>query len=315
LFFERGLLPFVIASQTVPLIALAPLIVGIGNQISFGPIQWSTTYSVMFIAAYLAFFPLSIGALRGLQAPTPTSLELMRSYAATNNKVFVEVALPGQHSLSRSSTQSFGGRIGRWHGCCRNFNGRSRRDRAAHGRVRAGNHIAAGQGLRCGFWRHCFRTRGCRSNCRLSNALMTRNFTQEKVSYDDDPRQSAKHGECTCNFWGSQRVFNKGNDNEVVALSDVNLDVHTGEFISLIGPSGCGKSTLLRVIGDLTGFDSGTVQVSGKTPEDARKERLYGIASSKRPYSIGEASAKILNFHLNSRAGTSPRARRGQLNF
>ncbi len=94
LFFERGLLPFVIASQTVPLIALAPLIVGIGNQISFGPIQWSTTYSVMFIAAYLAFFPLSIGALRGLQAPSATSLELMRSYAASNNKVLWKLRFP-----------------------------------------------------------------------------------------------------------------------------------------------------------------------------------------------------------------------------
>ncbi len=94
LFFERGLLPFVIASQTVPLIALAPLIVGIGNQISFGPIQWSTTYSVMFIAAYLAFFPLSIGALRGLQAPSTTSLELMRSYAASDNKVLWKLRFP-----------------------------------------------------------------------------------------------------------------------------------------------------------------------------------------------------------------------------
>jgi NitT/TauT family transport system permease protein len=93
-FLERGLLPFVIASQTVPLIALAPLIVGIGNQISFGPIQWSTTYSVMFIAAYLAFFPLSIGALRGLQAPSATSLELMRSYAASNNKVLWKLRFP-----------------------------------------------------------------------------------------------------------------------------------------------------------------------------------------------------------------------------
>ena len=94
LFLERGLLPFVIASQTVPLIALAPLIVGIGNQISFGPLQWSTTYSVMFIAAYLAFFPLSIGALRGWQAPSATSLELMRSYAATNNKVLSKLRFP-----------------------------------------------------------------------------------------------------------------------------------------------------------------------------------------------------------------------------
>jgi NitT/TauT family transport system ATP-binding protein len=77
---------------------------------------------------------------------------------------------------------------------------------------------------------------------------------------------------------GLSKVFNAGNPNEVTALSDVHLDVHTGEFISLIGPSGCGKSTLLRVIGDLTAFDSGSVQVSGKSPEDARKERLYGIA-------------------------------------
>ena len=77
---------------------------------------------------------------------------------------------------------------------------------------------------------------------------------------------------------GLSKVFNAGNPNEVTALSDVHLAVHTGEFISLIGPSGCGKSTLLRVIGDLTGFDSGSVQVSGKSPEDARKERLYGIA-------------------------------------
>jgi len=77
---------------------------------------------------------------------------------------------------------------------------------------------------------------------------------------------------------GVSKVFNKGNTNEVTALSDVNLDVDTGEFISLIGPSGCGKSTLLRVLGDLTGFDSGGIQVSGKSPAQARKERLYGIA-------------------------------------
>ena len=93
-FMERGLLPFVIASQTVPLIALAPLIVGIGNRISFGPVQWSTTYSVMFIAAYLAFFPLSVGALRGLQAPTPTALELMRSYAATPGQTLRKLRFP-----------------------------------------------------------------------------------------------------------------------------------------------------------------------------------------------------------------------------
>ena len=94
LFAERGLLPFVIASQTVPLIALAPLIVGIGNRIQIGPVQWNTTYSVMFIAAYLAFFPLSVGALRGLQAPSHTSLELMRSYAATPGQMLRKLRFP-----------------------------------------------------------------------------------------------------------------------------------------------------------------------------------------------------------------------------
>ena len=48
------------------------------------------------------------------------------------------------------------------------------------------------------------------------------------------------------------KIFNEGQSNEVVALSDVTLDVKNGEFVSLIGPSGCGKSTLLRIIaGDL----------------------------------------------------------------
>jgi NitT/TauT family transport system permease protein len=93
-FLERGLLPFVIASQTVPLIALAPLIVGIGNRISFGPIQWGQTQSIMFIAAYLAFFPLSVGALRGLHAATPTQLELMRSYAATPRATLLKLRFP-----------------------------------------------------------------------------------------------------------------------------------------------------------------------------------------------------------------------------
>lgn len=93
-FFERGLLPFVIASQTVPLIALAPLVVGIGNKISIGPIQWNTTYSTMLIAAYLAFFPLSVGALRGLQAPTAAHVELMRSYAATPRATLWKLRFP-----------------------------------------------------------------------------------------------------------------------------------------------------------------------------------------------------------------------------
>ena len=62
-----------------------------------------------------------------------------------------------------------------------------------------------------------------------------------------------------------------------VALSDISLDIHQGEFISLIGPSGCGKSTLLRLIGDLTEPTSGGVQVNGKPAAQARLDRDYGM--------------------------------------
>jgi NitT/TauT family transport system ATP-binding protein len=66
------------------------------------------------------------------------------------------------------------------------------------------------------------------------------------------------------------------NDGPVHALSDVNLDVRKGDFVSFIGPSGCGKTTFLRVIADLEKKSSGTITVNGMTPEEARKARAYG---------------------------------------
>ena len=74
------------------------------------------------------------------------------------------------------------------------------------------------------------------------------------------------------------KIFNEGASNEVIALSDVNIDVAEGEFVSLIGPSGCGKSTLLRVIADLIPPTRGTVTVAGLTPQQARERHQYGMA-------------------------------------
>ncbi len=65
-------------------------------------------------------------------------------------------------------------------------------------------------------------------------------------------------------------------DGPVHALSDINLTVERGEFVSFIGPSGCGKTTFLRVIADLEQPTSGTICVNGMTPEEARKQRAYG---------------------------------------
>ena len=73
------------------------------------------------------------------------------------------------------------------------------------------------------------------------------------------------------------KIFNPKTDEEVVALSDINLDIQEGEFISLIGPSGCGKSTLMRLIGDLLQPTSGDLKVNGKSPRQARLDRDYGM--------------------------------------
>lgn len=86
---ERGLLPYVVASQTVPIIALAPMIVvGVG---SLGAPPW---LSKAIIAAYLTFFPVTINVLRGLTSVDRTALDLMTSYAATRAQIFWKLRLP-----------------------------------------------------------------------------------------------------------------------------------------------------------------------------------------------------------------------------
>ncbi|NNF79012.1 MAG: ABC transporter ATP-binding protein [Rhizobiales bacterium] len=66
------------------------------------------------------------------------------------------------------------------------------------------------------------------------------------------------------------------NDGPVHALSDVNLTVNKGEFVSFIGPSGCGKTTFLRVIADLERPTGGEISINGMTPDEARNARAYG---------------------------------------
>jgi NitT/TauT family transport system permease protein len=85
---ERGLLPYVILSQTVPLVALAPLVAGWGGTIM--P-PWAT---VSVIASYLAFFPIAVGMLRGLESPSASGVELMRSYAAGWWRTLIKLRFP-----------------------------------------------------------------------------------------------------------------------------------------------------------------------------------------------------------------------------
>lgn len=82
---ERGLLPYVVASQMVPILAVAPMVV-----IWLGASQ----VSVAVISAYLTFFPVTINTLRGLNSPNPNALELMHSYAASRWTILWKLRLP-----------------------------------------------------------------------------------------------------------------------------------------------------------------------------------------------------------------------------
>ncbi len=109
-FMQRGLLPYVVASQTVPILAIAPMVVVWMRQIELSAL------AVPIIAAYLTFFPVTIYALRGFISVPPTELELMHSYAASSVQIFFKLRLPNAlpqifTALKISATSSVVGAI------------------------------------------------------------------------------------------------------------------------------------------------------------------------------------------------------------
>ncbi len=85
---QRGLLPYVVASQTIPILAIAPMVVIWMRNIG------QSSLAVPVIAAYLTFFPVTIYTLRGLTSVPQTSLELMHSYAATRWQILWKLRIP-----------------------------------------------------------------------------------------------------------------------------------------------------------------------------------------------------------------------------
>ena len=82
---ERGLVPLLVASQTVPIIAIAPIVV-VGLKAGW--------FGVAIVATYLTFFPVTIAALRGMRSADPRAFELMRSYAAGRRTILSKLRLP-----------------------------------------------------------------------------------------------------------------------------------------------------------------------------------------------------------------------------
>jgi NitT/TauT family transport system permease protein len=86
---ERSMMPWIVASQAVPIIALAPMIVVILNQFDITGVAPKAV-----IAAYLSFFPVTVGMVKGFRSPDPLQLDLMRTYSATRAQTFLKLRAP-----------------------------------------------------------------------------------------------------------------------------------------------------------------------------------------------------------------------------
>jgi NitT/TauT family transport system permease protein len=89
---QRGFVPYIVASQTIPILAVAPMVVvWVNPRLPDGLKDWG---AVAVIAAYLTFFPVTINTLRGLTSVDPRAVELMRSYAASGWSVLWKLRVP-----------------------------------------------------------------------------------------------------------------------------------------------------------------------------------------------------------------------------
>ena len=86
---DKSLMPWVVASQTIPIIALAPMIIVIMNQFDITGLVPKS-----IIAAYLSFFPVTVGMVKGLRSPDPLQLDLMRTYSASRVQTFFKLRIP-----------------------------------------------------------------------------------------------------------------------------------------------------------------------------------------------------------------------------
>ena len=86
---DRSLLPWIIASQTIPILAIAPMII-----VVLGNLGLTGLVPKAVISMYLCFFPVTIGMVKGLRSPDPLQLDLMRTYSATPSQVFWKLRWP-----------------------------------------------------------------------------------------------------------------------------------------------------------------------------------------------------------------------------
>ncbi len=86
---DRSLMPWIIASQTVPILALAPMII-----VVLGSVGITGLFPKSVISMYLCFFPVVVGMVKGLRSPEPILIDQMRTYSASPTQVFFKLRLP-----------------------------------------------------------------------------------------------------------------------------------------------------------------------------------------------------------------------------
>ncbi|GAB5461907.1 ABC transporter permease [Hoeflea alexandrii] len=86
---DRSLMPWIITSQTIPILAIAPMIIVVLNAVGISGLLPKATISM-----YLSFFPIAVGMTKGLRSPEVMHLELMRTYSATASQTFWKLRLP-----------------------------------------------------------------------------------------------------------------------------------------------------------------------------------------------------------------------------
>ncbi len=265
---ERGLLPYLVVSQTVPLIALAPLVVSWGGKLTIGGFEWPRWLSAAVLGAFLAFFPVAVGTLRGLKSAPPASLELMDSYAASWRQTLFKLRFPAALPHMVPALKLARHRLGRGRRRGRALDRARRRDRAADHRVRAGGHGRPREGVHGGVRGgrarpvHGRARHGDRRRRDAEPAAGGRGVSEQPRSRSEASRRSSTPAGRTPSTRSSTSTSRSS----------------PGEFVSLIGPSGCGKSTQLRLIANLTEPTTGEVLVNGKPARKARLDQDYGMA-------------------------------------
>lgn len=86
---DRSLMPWIIASQTIPILAVAPMIIVVLNAIGI-----SGLLPKALISTYLSFFPIAVGMVKGLRSPEQIQLDLMRTYSASASQLFWKLRWP-----------------------------------------------------------------------------------------------------------------------------------------------------------------------------------------------------------------------------